>query len=580
MFTVKFIPFSNKTILYIKEINDCLVVDTHGMSDGEYILSKKEIFDMLSESQINEIATALNYAEDYINDKKPKNRTPVEYTLCLHPSRTCNMACKYCFARSDESSYLPSKNIDFDITKKAIDFLVNDVGKDGYKYRIDISGSGEPLLNIKYIRELEKYCNELKDNLGKEIYITFPTNATLINKEIAEFLNKSQTIFLGISLDGDELHCKNRLLKDGSEGFEKIKSGIELLNRTFGIAATITNINEDVDQVYDYLYYNFPNADAISMQLVRNYDNSDVSFYNVDINNLIMHYEKLLDKILVHLDNNNYDYVLKLLRSTDTLGVYLRWVLNKRIIHTKRCNAGGSSFSIDDDGSIYSCSALNGNNAFKVGHIDQGVDLRLKSKFSEKNVDNNIKCKNCWASYICGGECFAKAFLSNGDIDIPNERMCEFKKKLIEKCIVFVELLKLKNYEAYLKLKAFRVDSSKYKTHLWAINYFLNSKGISCRYNELNKRYNNAYKSDNVDEVFDFIKNFYKNINKCDISEFCFCKAKFPVIFCVNKNSLRQYLIIDGIDENKFIINRINSSKSYLANTKQLIKECPGEILF
>lgn len=41
MFTVKFIPFSNKTILYIKEINDCLVVDTHGMSDGEYILSKK-----------------------------------------------------------------------------------------------------------------------------------------------------------------------------------------------------------------------------------------------------------------------------------------------------------------------------------------------------------------------------------------------------------------------------------------------------------------------------------------------------------------------------------------------------------
>ena len=150
-----------------------------------------------------------------------KKNYPV-YTLCMHPSRTCNLVCKYCFA-NDSKEYLSKKGIDIKMAKKAIDFLVDNYGNNANKYQIDIAGSGEPLLKFDFIKQLDEYCLAKSSEVGKEIKIMFPTNATLLNEEMLEYLNKSSTILLGISLDGNEEQSANRLLKNGENAFNRWK---------------------------------------------------------------------------------------------------------------------------------------------------------------------------------------------------------------------------------------------------------------------------------------------------------------------------------------------------------------------
>ncbi len=60
-----------------------------------------------------------------------------QYTLCLHPSRKCNFACKYCFGKD---LFLPKEDIDIKIAKKAIDFLVFNLGNNAEKYVVDLAG--------------------------------------------------------------------------------------------------------------------------------------------------------------------------------------------------------------------------------------------------------------------------------------------------------------------------------------------------------------------------------------------------------------------------------------------------------
>lgn len=175
------------------------------------------------------------------------------YTLCLHPVRRCNYECEYCFA--EKSKYLPCREIDIETAKKAIDFMIDDWGKDAKRYAIDISGSGEPLLRLEFIKEIDEYCEIKRKQTSKDIKIMFPCNGSLISEENCEYFENNINILIGISIDGNPTHNENRKCSGKANAHELTCYGIDLLkNRTVGLAATITHINEDVDIVYDYLF--------------------------------------------------------------------------------------------------------------------------------------------------------------------------------------------------------------------------------------------------------------------------------------------------------------------------------------
>lgn len=556
MYTVYIFQRFDQKICYIKELNNSIQLDSDvNRSEGIFKLSTEELLELIHNESLCEYTKFVDIIE---KNKKAKaiqmNKPPQDYSvyvLCMHPSRTCNLACKYCFAK-DGKEYLPMKGIDIETAKKAVDFLVDDYGRSGIKYQVDIAGSGEPLLKFDFIQELEKYCEYKSNETGKEIKIMFPTNATLLTDEMIDYFNHKYNILLGVSLDGNERQSANRLTKNGENAYQKIAKGAKTINRAFGIAVTITHINEDVDEVYDFLYHEFPNADSISMQFVRNYElDSDISFYQIDINNLVHHYEKLVEVLIEKVAQKDYEYVLKLLRGADTFGKYIMRCFNRGSLRNQRCGAGKGTFCVDDNGDIYSCSVANGDEHFKIGSLSTGIDSNKQEKFKKANVNESDACRNCWAAYICGGECLVKAYLTNQNMYEPNPKICELKRNLIELAVYFVETCKHNYKEAYEYFRRFRVDATKNDTSLWVIHQYLKSREVKVSYQELADGAVRTQRGFAPNEFYAYVKQYDSNFQWRKLSSAKqYEDVHYPAIAFANKNKyFYQYAYILGVKD-------------------------------
>lgn len=551
MFTVYIFIRFNYKVFYIKEVNNSISLKNSDIKPGTYFMSFEKICDVLKDEDPVETKKLHGILLNFINKEvsNSKNNNINIYTICMHPSRKCNLGCKYCFAM-DGNDYLPKEGISVENAKKAINYLVNDYAKEAKEYRVDISGSGEPLLKFDFIKEISEYCKIKSNEISKEIKIMFPTNATLLNDEIVDFLSSAHNILPGVSIDGDYYHSANRLKKNGENAYNMIDKGIHKLKSSFGIAVTITHINEDVDRVYDYLYYHYPLADSISMQFVRDYDDSETSFYDINMDNVVEHYVKLTKLLYHHIENNDYEYVYKLIRGSDMFGVFLCRSLLKGKVKKRRCGAGVNTISVDDDGKLYACSVMNGDLNFKVGDIQEGIDNALQDKFINANVDNHNKCKKCWAAYICSGECFAKSYLTTGNIFDTNDKMCQLKRRLIEISIGFTEVLKKKQPLAYEKIRRFKIDKSKGDWSLWVANEFLKSRRAKADYDELLYCVQRGEKGIKYSKYIELIKKYVVGIKLYDLTEDDIYKIKMPAIVLNNKNKrFYRYYLLQSIEK-------------------------------
>ena len=107
--------------------------------------------------------------------------------VCLNIIHGCNLRCKYCFA--DEGEYHGHKGVmDIDTAKKAIDYVVKRSGP-RRNIEIDLFG-GEPTMIMDTIKEIIAYAREHEKEWKKNIRFTMTTNATLLNDEMMEFMDK------------------------------------------------------------------------------------------------------------------------------------------------------------------------------------------------------------------------------------------------------------------------------------------------------------------------------------------------------------------------------------------------------
>jgi len=130
-------------------------------------------------------------------------RTP--FSLHVFPSYYCNFHCSYCL-HSLPPEILQKRNfkqqlMNVDIFKKAIDGLKEFPDK---LKTIIFAGHGEPLIH-KDIAEMVKYAN--KANVSNRTEIV--TNASLLNKKMADSLITAELSLLRVSLQG----VTNEMLK-------------------------------------------------------------------------------------------------------------------------------------------------------------------------------------------------------------------------------------------------------------------------------------------------------------------------------------------------------------------------------
>lgn len=194
------------------------------MSEQEFYKAINEIKDAINKESILsankfDCLTGKTYEQiDEILDNEIQNVT-------LEVTEKCNLRCKYCIYNESHPEYraFGHKNMDWEVAKKAVDFLKAH-SQNSDERHIGFYG-GEPLINYDLIKKTTDYANKLFD---KMIY-SMTTNATLMNEEIADYIMRNKFNII-VSLDGyKELHNKNRLFVSGEGSFENTIRGLKIL---------------------------------------------------------------------------------------------------------------------------------------------------------------------------------------------------------------------------------------------------------------------------------------------------------------------------------------------------------------
>jgi uncharacterized protein len=344
--------------------------------------------------------------------------------LWLGIAHCCNLNCSYCFANKDNYLKDSKSLMDFNTAKRAIDFLLEK--RDGRTELSILFFGGEPLMNFDIILKVLDYAEKKEKQLGLKFSFGLTTNGTLLTREKYELIKDRVGIM--VSLDGTkELHDTYRRTKNDKPTWDWIISNLNDLseyNKKFDIRVTVTEDALDLADIYKNLSaMGFKNI--IFGEVVPN-NSSGKSFENFDICKLKNMYDLLAEYLIeIHdpedgIGPNPLNHII----GSIYLGDYNIYC----------CSTGLTGLYITPSGDIYPCGRLiTDDKKFKIGNIhNDNIDEKIIKIIAENHIFNKKKCKNCWAKYICGGQCYGDCFESTGDISEPNRIFCELEKHKIK----------------------------------------------------------------------------------------------------------------------------------------------------
>jgi uncharacterized protein len=67
----------------------------------------------------------------------------------------------------------------------------------------------------------------------------------------------------------------------------------------------------------------------------------------------------------------------------------------------------------------------------------------------QKNVITREKCQDCWAKFLCGGECYHRALIIDGNPHSAYDKGCERRKELFRQCLYMYHEVKETDPEAW-----------------------------------------------------------------------------------------------------------------------------------
>jgi uncharacterized protein len=186
----------------------------------------------------------------------PPDRSPEAFHLLAKPTGAlCNLACDYCFFLDKKDLYPGSR---LRMTDEVLEQYMRQLIDSHRTDHVAVSWQGgEPtLMGLDFFRksiELEQqYARP-----GMTFMNTLQTNGTLLDDDWCDFF-KENNFLIGISLDGPrELHDVYRKDKGGKPTFDKVMSGVRLLQKhkvDFNVLTTVNRANADHPlEVYRFL---------------------------------------------------------------------------------------------------------------------------------------------------------------------------------------------------------------------------------------------------------------------------------------------------------------------------------------
>ena len=361
---------------------------------------------------------------------------------------SCNLQCKYCFAKAGETYNGECKTFGIDTLEKMYAYLNLLFDRSLTKIRLEFVSGGETLLEQNLLKKLLINIEKLTSKDRVQLEVLVMTNGTLLNKDIIEFLNMNNSR-LGVSIDGPaHIHNYQRPYKNGQGTYDTIIDNMRYImnggwSNNIWVVSVITSATENLIEVLKH--HKSIGVKSMEMRLIRGHDDYGLSIDK----STIVHFKKIYFEFSEYL-KKNMDDIIYILNDYDSFGKLLKRVLEReKIIY--RCQAGKTKFSFTADGDVYPCDSFVGQKKYLIGNVyDSTYNESVLEFFKKLNVDEIDMCKCCGFRYLCGGDCYYNMLL-NKHIEIT----CEMQKYL---CVLAIDLaffIKNNDNKMYKKLVSF-----------------------------------------------------------------------------------------------------------------------------
>ncbi|HXV60081.1 MAG TPA: quinohemoprotein amine dehydrogenase maturation protein [Vicinamibacteria bacterium] len=344
-------------------------------------------------------------------------------TIVLNVTNSCNLSCRYCYEYGEDRLESPAapQIMDEETARRAVDTLI---AESGHNRRLQVTFfGGETLLNFKVIRPTVEYARRRAAEEGKFIDFSLTTNATLLTREISQWLADNR-IGVTVSIDGPrDVQDSMRVFGRGLGSYDVVAPRIkELLSiyktRPIGARVTLTAKTIDVPRIFHHLIDEMGFYE-VGFAPVTSSSGLDYAIDGEGFDILLAQFADLAERYVDAAIDGRY---LGFSNLSDVLGE-----IHKGVSKAYPCGAGLGLLGVAPGGEIGLCHRFAGSGDHDFGDVHTGVDSAKRSEHLVKgHLDHRTDCRTCWVRSLCSGGCYHEAQVRYGDRFRPNLHYCDW----------------------------------------------------------------------------------------------------------------------------------------------------------
>jgi uncharacterized protein len=360
--------------------------------------------------------------------------TPVPLsTMVMNVTNQCNLSCTYCYEYGadkivDTGNGRQPKWMSEETARASVDFLLRESGAVAH---LTFFG-GETLLNFRVLQAAVAYATTQAAALGKQIDFSITTNATLLKREVIDFLAEHR-FGVTISIDGPpDVQDRFRVFHNGKGSYALVAPKIKELiathrTRPIGARVTLTRDTLDVRRIYDHLIDEMgfwevgfaPATTASDRAYAVGGDGYDA---------VLEQFRALAEDFRDAALENRHHGFSNIRETLDEIhkGASKAWP----------CGAGMGLMGVSTGGDVALCHRFAGSDEHRIGDVRRGVDRAAQADFLESHhIAGKPDCLACWARPLCAGGCYHEAHTRYGSTLAANLHYCDWIRGWTDTCL-------------------------------------------------------------------------------------------------------------------------------------------------
>ena len=349
----------------------------------------------------------------------PREPAPPSVTLFL--TTACNLRCSYCYASAGNR---PPRNMTLSTAQRGIDFAAQNAASTPCRtLGLSYHGGGEPTVNWPVLTGSADYARSRAEELGLSLQITLTTNGVL-SEEQREWVRANVTS-LTISCDGlPAVHDRYRTDAKGQPSSAQVFETLRYLDETgvsYGIRSTVTaDAFELLPDSVEFLTARF-RPEGVQVEPVYLLGRASAA---------------------PAAESGEFVQAFRLARDRAVANKRRLWFSGARVgtLTNHFCSATQDNFCLSADGNVSSCYEAFAEDVPQARVFFYGrpsghgpgydFDLKVLDHLRSQAVENRAFCKDCFAKWTCGGDCYYKWRSASQSSEFDGSPRCHIIREL------------------------------------------------------------------------------------------------------------------------------------------------------